>query len=142
MHQSLHGVGQFHINSPGRDAGYHALIDLSDPFLHILDFFQLIRLPFRLIGTAFQPGGLVGHLRQNIPVMADPLFVQPAPELLLNDTMDLQVRIAPYGGSKMTILLAGQAKMPIAFGAVFGLFHAPQRQPADHGFLRLALHFL
>ena len=109
---------------------------------HIFGFFQLFRLPLRLFGPAFHFGRTLRNPGKPFLIMLQSLFRQPAPQLLLDDTMDLQVRIAPYGGSKMTILLAGQAKMPIAFGAVFGLFHAPQRQPAYQHFFRRSFHLI
>ena len=67
--------------------------------------------------------------------MRDPLFPQPAPNLILDDPVYLQIRITPDRRCKVTVVLARQSEMPAAFHRILSLFQAPERQTADQSFL-------
>ena len=142
MDQSFHGIGQFHIQPPPGDTGDHTLVFLSDVLLHIFYLLQLIRLPLCLIGTALHLGRMLSHLRQNIPVVLHSLCLQASPQLLLDNAVDLQIRIAADRRSKMTVILTCQSKMSGTFRAVFRLLHAPQGQSGDHRLFGSSLDLL
>ena len=132
MDQPFHGIGQFHIQSPTGDTGDHTLVFLSDVLFHIFYLLQLICLPLCLIGTALHLGRMLSYLRKNIPVVLHSLCLQASPQLLLDNAVDLQIRIAANRRSKMTVILTCQSEMSGTFRAVFRLLHAPQGQSGDH----------
>ena len=142
MDQTLHGIGQFHIQSPVGDTGDHTFVFLSDVLFHIFYLLQLIRLPLCLIGTALHLGRMFRHLRQNLTIMLYALFLQTSPQLFLDNTMDLQIRITADRRSKMTVILTGQSKMSGTLRAVFCLFHAAQGQSGDHRLFGSSLNLL
>ena len=135
MNQSLHGIWQLHINAPLGNAADHAVIELPDALLHILRLFQFVGLPLRLRGPPFHPGGVLRHLRQFFLIMADALLGKLSPKLFLDDAVNLQIRIASDGRSKVTVILTRQPKMPCTLHGVLCLLHAPQRQTADQRLL-------
>ena len=63
--------------------------------LHILYLLELDRLAFRLIRTALHLARMFRHFRQNMLIMVDPLLIQPAAQTLLDNAVDLQIRITP-----------------------------------------------
>ena len=142
MDQPFHGIGQFHIQSPTGDTGDHTLVFLSDVLLHIFYLLQLIRLPLCLIGTALHFRRMLRHLRQNLTIMLYALFLQTSPQLFLDNTMDLQIRISSDWRSKMTVILTCQPKMSGTLRAVFCLFHAAQGQSGDHRLFGSSLNLL
>ena len=109
---------------------------------HIFYLLQLIRLPLCLIGTALHLGRMFRHLRQNLTIMLYALFLQTSPQLFLDNTMDLQIRITADRRSKMTVILTGQSKMSGTLRAVFCLFHAAQGQSGDHRLFGSSLNLL
>ena len=142
MDQPFHGIGQFHIQPPTGDTGDHTLVFLSDMLFHIFYLLQLIRLPLCLIGTALHLGRMLSYLRKNIPVVLHSLCLQASPQLLLDNAVDLQIRIAADRRSKMTVILTCQSKMSGAFRAVFRLLHVPQGQSGDHRLFGSSLNLL
>ena len=140
MDQALHRIGKFHIQSPAGDTGDHTLVFLSDVLLHIFYLLQLIRLPLCLIGTALHLGIMLSHLRKNIPVVLHSLCLQASPQLLLDNAVNLQIRISADRRSKMTVILTCQSEMSGAFRAVFRLLHAPQGEGGNHAFFGFSLH--
>ncbi len=135
MHHSLHRVGQFHIDSPGGDAGNDPLKSLSQVVFHIFHLLEFICLPLCLVRPPLRLGRMLCHLRQNAPIMGRPLLPQSSPKPVLDNPVNLQVGVPADRRGKMTVILAGQPKMPAALHAVLCLFHAPQGHTADHGLL-------
>lgn len=93
--KSFHRILQLHKEAPLRHAGDHTLELLADVLLHILYLLELDRLAFRLIRTALHLARMFRHFRQNMLIMVDPLLIQPAAQTLLDNAVDLQIRITP-----------------------------------------------
>ena len=142
MNHSLHRIRQLHINPPGGNSGNDAFKGLANPLLHILDFFQLFRLPFRLIGSALCFRGMLCHLRKDFLIMGDSLICQLSPELLPYDTVNLQIRVSPDRGGKVTVILTCKAKVSRTVHGILRPFHAPQGQAANHRLLLASLYFI
>ena len=68
--------------------------------------------------------------------MRDPLLLQSAAQRFLDDTVDLKIRITADRRSKMAVVFTCQSEMPAALRRIFRLFHASERQPADHDLFR------
>ena len=62
--------------------------------------------------------------------------------MILDDPVDLKVRITPDGRCEMTIEIKGKSKVTCTFCAVLGLHHAAQRHSADNGFFLATLDIL
>ena len=73
--------------------------------------------------------------------MCSALVIHPAPQLFLDNAVNLQVGIASDRGSEMTVIRTCQPEMPRAFHTVFCLLHAPKRHTADHCLLRRTGNF-
>ena len=72
----------------------------------------------------------------------DFLCIHPSAQIVLDDTMDLQIRITADRRSKMTVILTCQSKMSGTLRAVFCLFHAAQGQSGDHRLFGSSLNLL
>ena len=93
MHQSFHRVWKFYIESPLLHAGDNALKHLTNTFFHIFYFFEFICLALRLICSPLHLAGMFCNLRQNTVIMFDPFLVHPAAQVVLDDPVDLQIRV-------------------------------------------------
>ena len=56
---------------------------------------------------------------------------QSAYQAVMNDPVDLKIRISSDRRSKMAVIFCRKAKMSAAFGGIFRLFHGTQCQTAD-----------
>ena len=70
------------------------------------------------------------------------LCIHPSAQIVLDNTMDLQIRIAADRRSKITVILTFQSKMSGTLRAVFRLLHAPQGQSGDHRLFGSSLNLL
>ena len=73
--------------------------------------------------------------------MLDLLRVQPSPQAVLDDPVDLQIRIPADGGCEVSIIVGCQSEMSGILRAVPGLLHGAQGQPADQRLLSASLYF-
>ena len=72
-----------------------------------------------------------------------PAFLrQAAPEIFLDNPVDLQIRIAPYGRSEMGVVPGRQAEMPGAVRGVACLLHGAQHQTGKQRLLACALQLV
>ena len=132
MDQSFHSIWKFHIKAPSCNTGDNSLILLAQMIGHILCFLQLVRFSFRLICTPFTHTGLACHFIQDLLVMLGTSFsYQSASQAVMDDPVDLKIRISSDRRSKMAVIFRRKAKMSAAFGGIFRLFHGTQCQTAD-----------
>ena len=131
MHHTLDRVWQLHIKTVFGHTRDHTGKDLSDVSGHVLHFFQLFCLAFCLICDTLRLTGMFCDLRQDLFVMRDPLCIHPAPQIIFDDTVDLQIRISADRRGKMTVIWGCQTKMPGADCGIFCLFHGAECQAAD-----------
>ena len=73
--------------------------------------------------------------------MGNPLLCHLPAQGLLNNPMDLQIRIPADGGGEMAVILGRKPKMTCAFRSVFRLPHRAQRKPANQRLLRRVVYF-
>ena len=131
MDQAFHGVGKLHIDTPVGDAGDHTVKFFTDMIFHILGFLELQCLPFGFVRPALGLTGLLCHCGKNLLVMISPLLSHTAPEGLLDNPVDLKIRIAADGRGEMAVITGRQAEVARTVRAVFGPFHTAESQAAD-----------
>ena len=141
MHQALYCIRQLHIHPPFGNAGDDAFIYISETLLHIFHFFKLYCLPLRFISPPLHLTGVLCCLRKNRLIMPDLLFIHPSPQIILDDPVDLQIRIPADWGRKMSIIISRQSEMPGIFRRISGLLHRTEGQSRDQWFLRTSLYF-
>ncbi len=139
MNQTFHRIVKLHIKPILGKPRNHPFKNLPDMLLHKLHLLKLLRLPLRLVSPPLRVTGMLRHLRQNRFIMLHPAAHQTPPQILLNNPMNLQIRIPPDRRRKMAVLLRRQAKMLDTIRRVLRLLHRPKRQPAQHRLLRRAL---
>ena len=107
--------------------------------LHVLAHLLLVGFPLRFVRSALHIRGLAAHLRKDAVIMTSSLGSELSSLVLLDNPVNLQIRIAPDRGCKMAVIPQRQTKMPAARRRIHGPLHAAQRHYADGRLLRLAL---
>ena len=108
---------------------------------HIFRLFQLHDLPLRFLGSPFLRAALDSRLGEDLRIMRDAPFPKPAAQIVLDDPVDLEIRISPDGGSKVGIILCRQAEMSRILCGIPRLLHGAQGKTADQSLLRRAVRF-
>ena len=62
------------------------------------------------------------------------LLRKPAPQMILDDAVDLQIGISPDWGSKVAVIITCKSEMSHALRAVTSLLHTAEHQPAHKRF--------
>ena len=70
--------------------------------------------------------------------MIDPLILHAAVDILLDDAVDLQIRITADRRGKVAVILKCKSEMPLTLCRISRLLHGTKCQPADQSLLRLA----
>lgn len=81
------------------------------------------------------------NLRQYLRIVANALFAQTSPQTVLDNPVDLQIRIPADRRSKMAVTIRCQTKMPGIFHRIACLLHRAKGQTADQRFLRSSVDF-
>ena len=80
--------------------------------------------------------------RQNVLIVFYSLLVQTTAKALLDNPVNLQIRISADRRRKMTVTIGGQSEMPRIFHRISRLFHRTQRKTADQSLLLCSLDLL
>ena len=136
MHHALNGIRQLDIHAPGRNAGYNAFKHFPDMRFHVFGLFQLVCLPLCLVCPAFHFTGLLCSPGQKLFVMLALLFIHPPAQAVLDNAVNLQIRITADWRCEMAVILCSQPEMAQAFRRIFRTLHGTQRQAAYQVFLR------
>ena len=99
---------------------------------HIFCFFQLVRFSLCFVRPALTHTGLACHIFQNLFIMlCFSLSFQTSPKLILNDPVNLKIRITTDWRSKMAVIFRCKSKMAAAFCSILRLFHGSKSKAAD-----------
>ena len=130
------GVRELDIDAVVRDAGDDAVELLIDVVTHPLAFLQLIGLALRFVSAALEGGRAVGDGREQVLIVLEAALVELTAEVLLDDPVDLEVRIASDRGGEVTVVLRREAEVTGALGGVAGLLEGAERHRLDDRLLR------
>ena len=137
MDQTFYRIRKLYIHTPFSNSRDHTVEFLSDMCLHVfhlLKFDCLIRATFHLTGT-------LCNFRKDRLVVFNLTFIHSSPQVILNDPMDLKIRISSDRRSKMRIIIRRQSKMSVILCRILRLFHRTKCQTADHCLFRCIFHF-
>ena len=141
MDKAFNTVFELDKHAKACDAGNRSIKFLSYIGQHILRHLEFIRFPFCLNGKAFPCRGMACHEGKLIVQVFLFLLGKFLPRpLLLEETMDQQIWIAPDGRGKMRVVLGSKAKVAHIFRLVHSLLHAPQGEGGNHAFFGFSLH--
>ena len=77
-----------------------------------------------------------------MPVMCNPLLGQFTMQVLLDDPVDLQIRVSADWRGEMAVILAGQPEMSGTFCRVSCLFHLAEHHLTNQCLIRLAFNLI
>ena len=116
MDKAFNTVFELDKHAKACDAGNRSIKFLSYIGQHILRHLEFIRFPFCLNGKAFPCRGMACHEGKLIVQVFLFLLGKFLPRpLLLEETMDQQIWIAPDGRGKMRVVLGSKAKVAHIF---------------------------
>ena len=141
-HHALHRVGKLHVHAPASEAGDLALVDLAEALLHVLCLLLLVGLALCLIRSALHGAGLLADKRQDSVVVLNPLLIELPVQVLLDDPVDLGIRIPANRGREVAVILQCQAIVTAALRRVLCPLHGAEDHGAEHGLLGCALDLL
>ena len=139
---SFHRVVKFYINSPRRDTADNSLIHFSDMSLHIFYLFHFIHFTLCLISKTLTVAASLCNSRQNGFIMGNSLWGMSIPQILFNNSMNLQIRITADWWSKVTVILSRQTKMSGVYRCILCPLHRTQSQTAQKSLFLCSFDFL
>ena len=114
MDQSFHGIRKLHISPHPVTPEMIPSILLSEMIGHILCFLQLIGFSFCFVCTPFAHTGLACYFIQDLLVMLGTSFpYQSASQTVMDDPVDLKIRISSDRRSKVAVILRCSPKCPL-----------------------------
>ena len=107
---------------------------------HILGFLKLDRLPLHFGSSPLCHGALLGSLIKNVLVITFSLFAHPSSDTVMNNTVDLKIRIPSDRRRKVTIILSCEPEVTVTGCRISCLLHGAKNDPADHRLRRLSFY--
>ncbi len=103
---------------------------------HPLAFLQLVGLTLGFVSAALEGGRAVGDGREQALIVLETALVELTTEVLLDDPVDLEVRIAADRRGEVTVVLRREAEVTGALGGVARLLEGAERHRLDDRLLR------
>ena len=110
--------------------------------LHILRFCELICFSFSFLSPSLCFRWMLCNFAENLFVMSSLISIHPATQMILDNPVNLKIRISSDRWSKMTIIIKCKSEVSCTLGAVLSLHHWTQSHLADYCFFLTAFYIL